>query len=205
MKPKSPRQARAQKKFVALARQLKTPKRVQQFIKAMPYNKEEGGETVHSAYEALRYNKAHCLEGTFIAAAILEQLGYPTTVVSIESKDKLGHALFLFRSKGKWGAISHSKDEGLHGRAPVFRSVRDLVWSYYDPYIDNTGKITEYGVANLDDTRCDWRASIRNVRKAEKYLAGLKHTPLRSSKKRYKKALAQFKKFGRPKPENYWW
>jgi hypothetical protein len=53
---------------------------------------------------------------------------------------------------------------------PIFRSIRDLVWSYYAPYVDQTGRITGYQLVHLDKTECDWRFSRRNVWKAEKYL-----------------------------------
>lgn len=196
---------KAPKYFTALARRHPTPEKVQKFLRNLPYNDEKNGETLHSAYVALKYGKAHCLEAAFIAAAILEQKGFPPVVISIESKDKLGHTLFIFKQKGKWGAVSRSREEGLNGRKPVFRSVRDLVWSYYDPYIDDTGKITEYRVVNLDDTKTNWRSGANNIWKAEKYLVGLKHVPLKSSPRRYKKVFKRYEKNGPMPKKNYWW
>jgi hypothetical protein len=195
----------AQKKFAELARKYKTPEQVQLFLRKIPYNNEEKGETIHSAYETLRYGKAHCFEAVFVAGAILEQRGFPPLVISFESRDRLGHTVFIFKQKGKWGAIARSREEGLNGRKPVFRSVRDLVWSYYNPYIDDTSEITEYRVVNLDDTKTDWRTSIKNVWQAEKYLVGLKHIPLGASAIRYKKTWNNYKKYGHPPKENYWW
>jgi len=195
----------AQKEFVRLSRKYKTPKQVQNFLRKFPYNREEKKETQRSAYAAFKYGKAHCLEAAFIAAAILEHHGYPPLVVSFESQDSLGHVIYAFKQNGKWGSIGKSRDNGLHGREPIFRSIRDLVWSYYAEYIDNTGKITEYKLANLDDTKTDWRYSKKNVWKAEKYLAGMKHIPLKSSEKTYQRLFRRFKKYGHPKPEKYWW
>lgn len=195
----------AQKLFSALAKKYPTPKLVQEFLRKFPYNNEQDGETLNSAYSSLKKGKAHCYEATLVAAAILEQRGFPPIVVSIESQDKLGHVVFIFRQKGKWGSVARSRDEGLHGRKPIFRSVRDLVWSYFDPYIDNTGKITEYRIANLDDTNTNWRSGTKNVWKAEKYLVKLKHVHLKSSSLRYKKVHDKFKKYGHPSRKNYWW
>ena len=197
---------KAQELFRSLAKKHKTPKQVQDFILSLEYNKEPNGETLRSAYQAIQHRTAHCMEATFIAAALLEHNNYPPLMASIESKDNLDHVLFVFKEKGKWGAISHSRDDGLRGRAPKFRSIRDLVWSYYDQYIDLTGKIKAYQLANLNDTKSDWRYSDKNVWKAEQYLIDLKHKPLVSSITRYKKAFNYYKENGSsPSSGKYWW
>lgn len=195
----------AEKLFISLSKKYRTPKQVQLFLKNFPYNAEKNGETARSAYQALKHGTAHCLEAAFIAAAILEHKGYPPLFVSIESMDGLGHVLFVFRKNGKWGSIGRSRDEGLHGREPIFRSIRDLVWSYYDPYVDLTCKITEYALVNMNECEADWHTSKKNVWKAEKFLVDLKHTPLRSSKRRYKKLLDSYKKNGPMAREKFWW
>src|SRR5207253_755946 len=80
------------------------------------------------------------------------------------------HVVFLFRAKSKFGSVARSRDPGLHGRKPVFRSVRDLVFSYVDPYVDRTGRINGYGVLDLRTLRADWRLSPRNVWAVEQAL-----------------------------------
>ena len=125
---------------------LNTPAKVQRFLSEMPYNWERNGGTMRSFREMLKHNEVHCLEGAVGAAVILEQHGYPPLLLDLESQDLLDHVLFVFQSKGRWGSIARSRDLGLHGRKPVFRSIRDLVWSYFDPYVDFTGRIKGYGV-----------------------------------------------------------
>src|SRR5436309_2831503 len=120
-------------KIEELAKRLKTPKQVQRYLKTLPYNREENGPTQRSAESALRAGKAHCFEGVFVAAAILEKHGYPPLIVSFESQDGLDHVIFVFRKNGMWGSIAQSRDFGLFGRQPVYKSIRDLVWSYFDP------------------------------------------------------------------------
>ena len=66
--------------------------------------------------------RAHCLEAALAAAVILEQHGYPPLVLSFESIDELDHVLFVYRQRGRWGSIARSRDPGLHGRKPVFRT-----------------------------------------------------------------------------------
>ena len=193
------------KLFKRLAQKYKTPKQVQQYLRKFEYNREESGITLRSAVEAIKRKKAHCYEAAFIAAAILEHNGYPPLVMSLESQDGLYHVLYIFQQKKKWGAVGQSRDPGLFGREPLFRSIKDLAWSYFDPYIDGTSKVTAYQVAHLDETRTNWRYSKRNVWQAEKYLLELPHHKLVSSKKRYKKILNNYLSKGSPTTGWGWW
>lgn len=188
-----------------LSQKLKTPRQVQMYLRDLPYNRERNGETLRSAEAALRKGRAHCFEATFIAAAILEHHGYKPLVLSLESHDWLDHVVFVYQKNGRWGSVARSRDEGLHGRPAIYRSLRDLAWSYYDPYVDHSGKLVRYQILNLDDTGCDWRASARNVWKAENYIIGLRHKPLKSSKNRYKKLLRDYKERGAIPRQKHWW
>jgi hypothetical protein len=108
----------------------------------------------------------------------------------------LDHVIFVFQRDRLWGSIARSRDIGLHGRRPVFRSLRDLVWSYFDPYIDNSGRIIGYGLADLRDLGTyDWRFSKRNMHKIENFLREMPHQRLRSSDKRYARWYARYQKF----------
>ena len=191
--------------FERLSRSHPTPLRVQKLLRSLPYNREARGETLRSALGAWKQGTAHCLEATFIAAAILEHRGHPPLVLSLESKDDLDHVLFIFKSDGRWGSIGRSRDEGLHGRPPRFRSVRELVWSYFDPYVDKTGRITGYGTAHLDSGGGNWRDSTRNVWSIEQFLIDLPHTKLRSSDERYRRLLAGYHARGPLPRKGGWW
>lgn len=187
------------------SKKYKTPLQVQRALRQMEYNREKNGETLRSAESALRAGTAHCFEATFIAAAVLEVHGYPPLILSLESQDGLDHVIYLFQQKGKLGTISRSRDAGLHGRAPVFKSLRDLAWSYYDPFIDKTGKVTGFQIAHLDETQSDWRFGTSNVWKAEQYLIDLKHQKLPSSKARYNRVFNRYKKQGPLLSGPHWW
>jgi hypothetical protein len=189
----------------SLAKKYRTPRAVQKFLRDLPYNREERGETLRSARSSCAVGKAHCLEAAFLAAAILEKNGYPPLVLSFESADGLDHVIYVFREKGRWGSIARSRDDGLHGRPPIFRSLRDLAWSYFDPYVDKSGRITAYQLASLDDTGADWRASRSHVWKAETYLLKLKHRPLKSSDRRYRRLLSAYLRRGPMKRQSFWW
>ena len=112
--------------------------------------------------------------------------------------------VFVYKKKNRWGSVGYSRDQGLKGRKPVFKSIRALTLSYYEPYIDKTGRITAYQLAHLDDSKSDWRFSLRNVWKAEDYFLDLPHHKLKSSNTRFKKIKARYLKHGPMKPKSFW-
>ncbi len=179
-----------------------TPARVQRFLSRMPYNRERGGATLRDFREVVRRGEAHCLEAALTAAVILEQHGYPPLLMSLESQDKLDHVVFVFQKNGLWGSIARSRDLGLHGRRPMFKTLRQLVWSYFDTYVDSTGRITGYGVTSLYEMgKYDWRFSPRNVWKVERHLQEIPHRALRSSDRRYARLHARYKEFRSRHPD----
>lgn len=185
-----------------LIQSLRTPARVQRYLSTMPYNWERNGGTMRSFREVVSRNEAHCLEAAVAAAVVLEQHGYPPLLLDLESKDLLDHVIFVFRKDGMWGSIGRSRDIGLHGRRPVFGNLRQLVWSYFDPYIDFSGRIKGYGLANLHDLgRYDWRFSSKNLHKIEDHLREIPHRKLQSSDKRYEYFFERFKRFKKRYPD----
>jgi hypothetical protein len=181
---------------------LNTPRKVQQWLTAMPYNWERTGGTMRSFREVVKRNQAHCLEASVAGAVILEQHGYPPLLLDIESWDLLDHVLFVFKENGLWGSIARSRDIGLHGRKPLFRSLRQLVWSYFDPYIDMTGRIKGYALTSLYELgNYDWRFNSRNMHKIEDHLRAIPHQKLKSSDRRYEYWHRRYKQYKRRFPD----
>lgn len=181
-----------------LIESLRTPAQVQRFLNALPYNTEPPPERakLRSFRGVVRHNTAHCLEAALAAAVILEQHGHPPLLLSFESIDDLDHVVFVYRRRGGWGSVGRSRDPGLHGRRPVFRTPRDLALSYVDSYIDFTGRITGYAVVDLRILgEYDWRLSERNVWKVERVLLDHPHRPIRSSDARIERLRAQYRAF----------
>lgn len=190
------------KRELVLVDSLRTPLQVQRFLTSMPYNWESDGGTLRSFREVVKRKEAHCLEAALVAAVLLEQHRYPPLLLSLESWDKLDHVIFVFQQNGFWGSIGRSRDIGLHGRRPVFRRLRDLAWSYFDPYIDLSGRIIGYGLANLRDLgNYDWRFSSKNVWKVEEHLRVIPHRAIRSSDRRYEKWHERYKEFKKQHPD----
>lgn len=192
------------KLFKKLAQKHNSPLKVQKLIRTFRYNQEAKGETLRSALSAFKKKEAHCLEGALLAAAILEQLGFPPLVMSLESIDDLDHVIFVYKKGNRWGSVACSRDQGLFGRKAVFRSLRHLALSYYEPYIDKTGCITGYQVAHLDHTKVDWRFSSKNVWKVEQHLIDIKHVNFKFNKKRYKKIHKRYLKGITAKKQKHW-
>lgn len=185
----------------AVIRRLRTPRLVQEFLNRLPYNWESKGETLRSFRGVVAHWRAHCLEAALAAAVILEQHGYPPLLLDLESQDNLDHVLFLFRRRGRWGTVARSRDAGLHGRKPVFRTLRHLVMSYVDPYVDGSGRVTGYGVFDLRSMRdYDWRLSEKNIRAVERALIRFPHRKIATSNRRYRKMLARYLEFRKRHP-----
>src|SRR5690349_18489934 len=167
-----------------LIRRLRTPEAVQAFLNALPYNQEPHGRaTLRSFRGVVRHGCAHCLEAALFAAVVLEQHGYPPLVLSFESIDRLDHVIFAYQRRGRWGSIARSRDPGLHGRKPVFATPRALALSYFDPYIDYTGRVIGYAVVDVGEQMgsYDWRLADTNIWKVERVLLDYPHRPIASS------------------------
>ena len=187
-----PRFSRAERALIA---QLNTPLKVQRWLNALPYNTEQAGPTQRGFRPVARRKTAHCMEAALFAAVVLEQHGYPPLVMSLESQDWLDHVIFIYQRQGRWGSVARSRDPGLHGRKPVFRSTRALARSYIDPYVDYSGRVTGFGVANLADAmgRYEWRLATTNVWKVEQMLIDLPHKKIKSSIRRYRMLLRKYR------------
>jgi hypothetical protein len=181
-----------------LVRQLRTPEAVQVFLNALPYNTEPPPDpaTLRTFRGVVARHTAHCLEAALTAAVVLEQHGYAPTVMSLESVDALDHVIFIYQCRGRWGSVARSRDPGLHGRKPVFRTRRDLALSYCDPYIDLTGRVKAYGSVDLRVLGgYDWRLSPGNVFKVERLLFEIPHRPIRSSDARAQRLRERYRAY----------
>jgi len=169
----TPSQSVGLKKLIA---KLDSPEKVQHWLRTLEYNKHE---TMRTLPEVVRQHRAHCLEAAMAAAAILGHHGYPPIILDMESADLLDHTLFVYRRRGRWGSVGKSRDVGLDGRKPVFKTIRALVMSYAAPYIDERACITQYGLLDLrtlSDQR--WSSSYRNVWYVEEALRHVPHSQL---------------------------
>jgi hypothetical protein len=73
--------------------------------------------------------------------------------------------------------------------------------SYFDAYIDKTGRITGYASSSLYELGSyDWRFSMRNVWRVERFLQEIPHRQIRSSDARYERMRRRYLKFHEEHP-----
>ena len=186
-----------------LIRRLRTPRDVQRYLNRLPYNTEPPPEPakLRTFRGVVRHHTAHCLEATLFTTVVLEQHGYPPLVMSLESIDGLDHVIFIYRHRRLWGSVARSRDPGLHGRKPVFRTLRHLALTYFDPFVDTTGCLKAYGPVDLRVLgNYDWRLSPGNVWKVERLLFEIPHRKIASSPARVRRLRRRYLEFIRANP-----
>lgn len=120
---------------LSVLRRLNTPEKIQRFLDVeIAYNKELDGATCRSPRRVLRDRVAHCLEGALFGAAALRVQGFPPLLLDLEAVRDDDHVLAVFRQRSHWGAIAKSNYAGLRFREPVYRTLRELVMSYFEHY-----------------------------------------------------------------------
>lgn len=162
---------------------LSTPAKIQQFLdNEIQYNLEPGGDTCYSPRTVLQKRVAHCMEGAMLAAAALRQLGHPPLLVDIEAVRDTDHVLAVYRANDRWGSVAKSDYSGLRSREPVYRTIRELVMSYFEHYFNPAGEKTLRGysrpVSLRQFDRHNWMASKDDVWVVPNYLCEIKHTPV---------------------------
>jgi hypothetical protein len=120
----------------ALFRKLTTPARIQEWIDRLTYRAEDDAVCPRNV---IAERRAHCYDGALFAAAALRRIGHPPVLLDMRAVRDDDHVLALFRVEGCWGAVAKSNFVGLRFREPVYRTLRELVLSYFEVYF-NTGR-----------------------------------------------------------------
>lgn len=110
---------------------LRSPAAIQAFLDSIAYRTEDD---YRCPLAVVREGRAHCFDGALFAAAALRRLGYPPLVVELCAVRDDNHMLAVYRRGRGWGAVAKSNFAGLRFREPVYRSLRELVMSYFDDY-----------------------------------------------------------------------
>jgi hypothetical protein len=122
------------------------------------------------------------MEGALFAAAALRMQGHPPLIVDLEAVRDDDHVLAVYRASGLWGAIAKSNYSGLGHRAPVFRSLRELVMSYFEHYFNLRREKTLRAYSRpVNLTRFDstgWMTADEDVWAIPEYLCTIPHKPI---------------------------
>jgi hypothetical protein len=120
---------------------LSTPAKIQAYLDGMPYSEEE---KYRCPRQVLSDHKAHCFDGALFAAAALRYIGYPPLVLDmlpVPGRDD-DHMLALYKLNGYWGAVAKSNFVGLRYREPIYRTLRELVLTYFEDFYNTAGEKT---------------------------------------------------------------
>ena len=112
--------------------QLATPRKIQEFLDRLPYSVESN---YRCPLRVFREHTAHCFDGALFGAAALRRLGYPPFIVNLVANERDDdHLLALYKRDGHWGAVAKSNFVGLRFREPFYRTLRELVMSYFEQF-----------------------------------------------------------------------
>lgn len=166
-----------------LLRTLDQPYKIQAFLDGVPYSAEDRNRC---PLNVLIDRQAHCLDGALFAAAALSWLGEPPIVVDLFPDPGMDddHVLALFWRHGCLGAVAKSNFVGLRYREPVYRSLRELVMSYFNDFYNLNGvKSLRYYTRPLNLSaydRFDWLVNDAGADGIERRLLQLRRRPLLS-------------------------
>jgi hypothetical protein len=166
----------------AVFQRLRSPEKIQRFLDDLAYNKEPGGATCRSPRRVLRDLTGHCMEGALFGAAALRMLGHPPLLLDLEAVHDDDHVLAIFRLRGCWGAVAKSNFSGLRYREPVYRTLRELVMSYFEHYYNLRREKTlrnysrPVNLSRFD--RIGWMTAEEDVWPVPEYLTTISHTPV---------------------------
>lgn len=162
-----------------LLARLKSPLRIQQFVNELPYDAEY---RARSPRRLMRERKAACFDGAMFAAAALRELGHRPRLVDLRAWNDDDHVLAVFTEGGRWGAVAKSNTTVLRFREPVYRTLRELVMSYFEVYFNTVGQKTlrsysrPLDLAALD--RRGWLVDEQDLDWVADRLDALEHLPV---------------------------
>jgi hypothetical protein len=155
------------------------PDKIQGFLDSVEYNPVY---ECRSPRWVIKKKSAHCFEGALFAAAALEFNGYQPIIVDLKAYNDDDHVIAIFKEEGYWGAVAKSNFTSLRYREPVYRSLRELVMSYFDFYFNTDGdkSLRSYSVPlNLTvyDKR-NWKTTDEDLEYIGDKLEQLRHYPV---------------------------
>ena len=115
---------------------LSDPGKIQGFLDSIDYNPDY---ECRSPRWVIRKRSAHCFEGALFSASALQYIGYKPLILDMKAFNDDDHVIAVFKERGHWGAVAKSNFTSLRYREPVYRSLRELVMSYFDFFFNIDG------------------------------------------------------------------
>ena len=158
---------------------IKEPHNIQDFLDTIDYNPNY---ECRSPGWVIKKRSAHCFEGALFAAASLEFLGYKPLIIDMKAFNDDDHVIAVYKYNGHWGSVAKSNFTTLRSREPVYRSIRELVMSYFDFYFNTDGdkSLRSYSLP-LDLTiynSRNWRTTDEDLEYIGDKLESMRHFPV---------------------------
>jgi hypothetical protein len=125
--------------------QFRKPIDIQNFLNEIKYNPEN---ITRSPRYVIEKRVANCFEGALFGAAMLHFLGFKPLIVDLMAHNDDDHVIAIFKQNGFYGAIAKSNTTTLRFREPVYKTLRELVMSYFDFYFNTLGEKTLRSYSN---------------------------------------------------------
>jgi hypothetical protein len=187
-----------------ILKKLNTPIKIQDFLDTLPINFEKLGDTQMSPRRVLREKKAHCIEGALLAATALWLHGKEPLLLDLKAvPHDDDHVVALYKINGLWGAISKTNHATVRFRDPIYKTVRELVQSYFHEYfLNKNGKKVLHSYSkpfNLKTLGTEWITSEEDLWDLAEVLDQSLHYPLypKKNKKYIRKADQMERKAGK--------
>jgi hypothetical protein len=126
-------------------KQFKKPNDIQVYLNNLRYNPDKG---TNSPGKVLRMQKANCFEGALFAAAALRTRGYKPLIVDLMAVNDDDHVIALFKHNNCFGAVAKSNTTTLRFREPVYKTLKELILSYFEFYFNTIGEKTLRSYSN---------------------------------------------------------
>ena len=121
---------------ISFLKTMSDPDYIQGFLDSIEYNPVY---ECRSPRWVIKKKSAHCFEGALFAAAALEFNGYQPLIVDLKAYNDDDHVIAIFKKDGYWGSVAKSNFTSLRYREPVYRTLRELIMSYFDFYFNTDG------------------------------------------------------------------
>ena len=158
---------------------LKEPDNIQGFLDTIDYNPNY---ECRSPGWVIKKRSAHCFEGALFAAASLEFIGYKPLIIDMKAFNDDDHVIAVYKNNGHWGSVAKSNFTTLRSREPVYRSIRELVMSYFDFYFNTDGdkSLRSYSLPldlSIYNSR-KWRTTDEDLEFIGDKLESMRHFPV---------------------------
>jgi hypothetical protein len=162
-----------------ILRSFKSPIDIQNFLNNIEYNPEY---ITRSPKEILKHKKANCFEGALFAAATLRFLGYKPLIVDLMAKNDDDHVIAIFKQDKFYGAVAKSNTTLLRFREPIYKTLRELVLSYFEFYFNTLGEKSLRSYSNPIDLtifdKYNWMTTDQDLEFIGDYLFKVYHHPI---------------------------